>query len=311
MKRQRELEQQQLRALRAQAIASTEADIKEAQELADKLSQQMEDSRKERQRLLDEKRELAIQKQQAKAKHEQLLLDKEKAQKELDAAKALLDKKKEHAAKLKKQTQALIKKMQEQTQKAQAAAQAQIDKDKKEADEARAKREAAAKAAREADEKEHQAEMKARRDLDQLQAAAHKKEMESKKAEFEKTFKHLWGAGSIGLSTVYATFEDKETADKVITESFKDTMIAQVTSTPGVTYSFKNETKLHLTNTGLHVQQNDNRLEMVTTDDRVPELIETAIAVSGNENLDIIVVSMNAASPDYKQWVNLQATEQD
>lgn len=39
----------------------------------------MEESRKERQRLLDEKRELAIQKQQEKAKHEQLLLDKEKA----------------------------------------------------------------------------------------------------------------------------------------------------------------------------------------------------------------------------------------
>jgi hypothetical protein len=51
LKRQRELEQQQLRALRAQAIASTEADIQEAQELADRLAQEMEDSRKERQRL--------------------------------------------------------------------------------------------------------------------------------------------------------------------------------------------------------------------------------------------------------------------
>lgn len=50
---------------------------------------------------------------------------------------------------------------------------------------------------------------------------------------------------------------------------------------------------------------------MVTTDDRVPELIETAIAVSENENLDIIVVSMESASPDYKKWVQLQATEQD
>lgn len=87
--------------------------------------------------------------------------------------------------------------------------------------------------------------------------------------------------------------------------------MAEVTNTPGVTYQFKNETKLHLTNTGLQVQQNDARLEMYTTDDRVPELIETAIAVSGNENLDIVVVAMNSISPDYKKWVNLQATEQD
>ena len=42
-----------MRALRAQAIASTEADIKEAQELADKLAKEMEESNKQRQMLLD------------------------------------------------------------------------------------------------------------------------------------------------------------------------------------------------------------------------------------------------------------------
>lgn len=135
--------------------------------------------------------------------------------------------------------------------------------------------------------------------------------MEARKAEFEKTFKHLWGPGSTGLSIVYATFVDKATAEKVIIEAFKDTMMAQVTETPTTTYTFKNETKLHLTNTGLHVQQGDVRLEMITTDDRVPELVETAIAVSGNENLDIIVVSMTDTSPDYKDWIVLQATEKD
>lgn len=153
--------------------------------------------------------------------------------------------------------------------------------------------------------------MKARRDLDKLQQEQHKKEMQDRKAEFEKTFKHLWGGSATGLSVVYATFEDKATADKVISAAFQDTMVAQATTNDQITYSFKNETKLHLTNTGLHVQQNDARVEMVTSDDRVPELIETAISVSGNENLDIIVVAMNNASPDYQKWVSLQATEQD
>jgi hypothetical protein len=57
--------------------------------------------------------------------------------------------------------------------------------------------------------------MKARRDLDKLQREEHKKEMDAKRAEFEKTFKHLWGPGATGLSIVYATFVDKATADKV------------------------------------------------------------------------------------------------
>ena len=48
---------------------------------------------------------------------------------------------------------------------------------------------------------------------------------------------------------------------------------------------------------------------MYTTDDRVPELIETAITATGNEKLDIIVVAMQNISPDYNDWVALQATE--
>lgn len=46
-KKAQELEEQQMRALRAQAIANTEADIREAAELADKLAKDMEESRKE------------------------------------------------------------------------------------------------------------------------------------------------------------------------------------------------------------------------------------------------------------------------
>lgn len=68
--------------------------------------------------------------------------------------------------------------------------------------------------------------MKARRDLDKLQAEEHKKEMDAKKAEFEKTFKHIWGPSATGTSMLYATFADKATADKLIAEAFKDTMMA-------------------------------------------------------------------------------------
>lgn len=135
--------------------------------------------------------------------------------------------------------------------------------------------------------------------------------MEAKKAEFEKTFRHLWGPGSTGLSIVYATFESKEIADQVITEAFKDTMASQATVYDHVNYKFKNETMLHIGQGGMHVKQEGARVEFVTSDDRVPELMETAISTCGNENLDIIVVQMNQVGPDYSDWVTLQSTEQD
>jgi hypothetical protein len=59
-----------LRALRAQAIASSEADIKEAQELADKLADELEETRKYKQKLLDHKRELALEVEKSRATHE-------------------------------------------------------------------------------------------------------------------------------------------------------------------------------------------------------------------------------------------------
>jgi len=40
--------------------------------------------------------------------------------------------------------------------------------------------------------------LEARRKLDAKQAEAHKKAMLEKKAEFEKTFKHLWGPSAVG-----------------------------------------------------------------------------------------------------------------
>lgn len=70
--------------------------------MANKLAEEMEEARKEKKRLDNEKRELAAEKQLAKERHEQLLVAKENAQRELDEAKALLLKKKEMAKKLQK-----------------------------------------------------------------------------------------------------------------------------------------------------------------------------------------------------------------
>jgi len=77
--------------------------------------------------------------------------------------------------------------------------------------------------------------------------------MEARKAEFEKTFKHVWNTGAIGLSAAYATFKDKDTATQVITALFKDTIISEVTAIPQATMTFKNETRLHQTDAELSI----------------------------------------------------------
>jgi hypothetical protein len=57
----------------------------------------MEKSRKERQKLLEEKRELALEKQNKARKAEELMEQKAMAKQELEEARALLEKKKAQA----------------------------------------------------------------------------------------------------------------------------------------------------------------------------------------------------------------------
>lgn len=138
------------------------------------------------------------------------------------------------------------------TAKAQAESAAQQKKDEAEAEAARIAREAAAKAAREADEKEHQEELAERRKRDAEMKAKHEEELEKRKAEFEKMFRNVWAVGEIGLSQCSMTLPDVDTANKVVGELFKDTLIADAVVTPKVTYEFKNETHLHEAYTGVH-----------------------------------------------------------
>ena len=181
--------------------------------------------------------------------------------------------------------------------------------DNAEAETARIAREKAAKEAREADEKEHQEEMAARRERDKKMAEEHKEKMKERKEAFEKMFKHVWGTGEAGVNYATCTVNDKATADKMITALFQDTLIAEATVADHVTMSFKNETQLKEINTSLHVSQGQYRIDMVTSDDRVAEMIEVAVANSGQSNLDFLVTPMENAGPDYISWVKNQTIE--
>lgn len=50
---------------------------------------------------------------------------------------------------------------------------------------------------------------------------------------------------------------------------------------------------------------------MVTSDDRVAEMIEVAVSASGDANLDLLVTPIENASPDYIKWAKNQTIEQD
>jgi hypothetical protein len=49
---------------------------------------------------------------------------------------------------------------------------------------------------------------------------------------------------------------------------------------------------------------------MITSDDRVAELIEECVDVTKNENADILIRQLSGVSKEYAKWVGLQTEEE-
>lgn len=140
-------------------------------------------------------------------------------------------------------------------------------------------------------------------------AAAHKAKLLARKAAFEKTFRNVWGISPQGLSQVQMTVNDRETAEKLKKSLFAETAIADLQqNSDTVSTTSKNKDLLHTVFKGLlHVEKDQVRMNMVTTDDRVAEVIELAYDITKNPKLPVLVTTLHAAGGDYIAWVKQQA----
>lgn len=145
-------------------------------------------------------------------------------------------------------------------------------------------------------------------------AAEHKKKMEAKKAAFEKLFKNVWTTGTTGTSRVLVSAPTFGQSTKIINEWFADTMAAEISFIEHIPRDYRLITLHPETNNTidrLMTDKENTNIAAVTTDERVAEMIETAVEQSGDEQLKFLVNPWQTAGPDYIAWVVNQTVEAD
>ena len=125
--------------------------------------------------------------------------------------------------------------------------------------------------------------------------------MADRRSKFEKKFRNVWATGDTGVSYVQMT--TVEDPNELIANMFHDTMIADE-------WNIVQSVKRSFTRSGkLNQDANRHHLTMVTSDDRVAEVIEMAGAWSeGQEKkegvpFDMVVVPLATGSKEYIEWV--------
>jgi len=131
------------------------------------------------------------------------------------------------------------------------------------------------------------------------------KRLWSIRANFEKKFRNVWNTGSTGVSYLQMT-TDKDPSG-LIGKLFKETMIADEWDHQNVkrTYTAK----------GIEVTVDSHHLIMVTSDDRVAEVIEEVAAwtnaKTGDVPFDLVVTPLATGGKEYIEWVKVQSLKRD
>jgi hypothetical protein len=108
--------------------------------------------------------------------------------------------------------------------------------------------------------------------------------------------KNYWATGHTGIALAYFTCETLAGAESLISRLFKDTLIADVEE-------YKEDLNRAFLSTNMHAlipQTNLHKIVMVTSDERVPELIETVARYNPNKEIypafDLVVSSLATGS---------------
>mmetsp|Transcript_1881 Transcript_1881/g.2603 ORF Transcript_1881/g.2603 Transcript_1881/m.2603 type:complete len:141 (+) Transcript_1881:2816-3238(+) len=139
--------------------------------------------------------------------------------------------------------------------------------------------------------------------------------MAERRAKFEKQFRHVWASGPTGVSMAHLSVSDRATAEELLSHFFIDTLVADAFETKqnggeGSRTYLKNHKMVQDT-------MSNYRLTMVTSDDRVPELIEAVAAGLGVSNtttdppFDLLIEPMASGSKEYLDWVKEQTLKKD
>ena len=127
----------------------------------------------------------------------------------------------------------------------------------------------------------------------------------AKKEAFEKQFKHVWGSSSSSISFARLSVDNKLAGEKLLHELFNKTLASDTFLYTDVSRKYKSSAGLNSDKGTSIVTEKKAVIHLVTGDDRVAELIEEAIDLTQNENLDISIMQFAAASTEYINWSKL------
>jgi len=135
--------------------------------------------------------------------------------------------------------------------------------------------------------------------------------MAARRSSFEKQFRNVWATGPTGISIATYTAPDRATADELVGRLFYNTLIADVEE-----YVSHATTRAYLKHNHMVVEQKETqiKLEMLTSDDRIAELIEE-VAVNqpagAYPEFDLVVTPLATGNKEYIQWVKEQTLKKD
>lgn len=228
----------------------------------------------EAQRLAEEAEAAALAKKENlenDIKHKQLIAElAEQAVKEAQEKKAKAQAKAEEWKKLAAEQEAKSK---AEIAAAEAATKARKEELEAERARAKAKHDAALKAQAEtyrlaslAAEQAHEAAEEARRTREAEQIAEHKRRMAARRSAFEKAFRHVWAAGTTGVSMIQMSVPNH--VPELTAKLFRKTLVADVTDyVENVKKSWKHHGRITW-------EDQRHKLTMLTSDDRIAEAIE-------------------------------------
>lgn len=133
--------------------------------------------------------------------------------------------------------------------------------------------------------------------------------MADRKARFEKKFRNVWASGSTGVS--YLQMTTHEDPGDFVNKLFKDTMIADEWN------AVSSVKRTYIKNSHMVSDESIHHITMVTSDDRVAEVIEEAAAWTKQETksngvpFDLMVTPLSTGSKDYIEWVKTQTLKKD
>lgn len=147
----------------------------------------------------------------------------------------------------------------------------------------------------------------ARKRKEEEQLASHKRQFAARKAKFEEAHANAWSEATTGITVIELNVESRNRADELIHDLFYDYLIADVEE-----LNVHQLTRTWVRDGNERIWNNQNKLTMVTTDEKLPLVLQRVEAFKLAEPdlvpYDLVTYSVATGGKAYIQWVHDQTS---